>query len=38
VVVTTAALAAIENLETGSVTIFRKNNRLALGPLGRFIG
>jgi len=33
VVVLTADTAAIEN-DTGNVTVFRKNNRPALGPLG----
>ena len=34
VTVLTADTAAIENPATGSITVFRKNNRPALGPLG----
>jgi hypothetical protein len=34
VVVTTAALAAIENPDTGSVTVYCRFNKPALGPLG----
>ena len=30
----TEGTAAIENKKTGNVTIYRKNNKPALGPLG----